>query len=473
MKNSVIPNIDVNVCKNDRCCNMALPNSHDYQSPTYHLGFPALYCKACGSNNYLLNNDDINRLIHVKLDSYHQTVTKNCPHCYSQEKRRYGKTAKGTARWQCTSCHTVFSYKHPYVNQLNKLAALADTLFIYDDFKTLINTLAISDSTFYRLLTQLLFRLTEVTRQLEHSMLPIDTQMHIVTQSMVLPCKNGSPKDEEAKLWGLISSESNSGYILLDSLNYNHLTVSEKSIYSNSEKEETIPPQDRLVDEITLRYERFFKRACTDELNYCSGSVHSKKGYILLPIVTAQIHFYELLYYFPKRTYYHYLEHEVFIRGTCLTAFGKSILDGKSHLFYLAESQNASMNYPYQLQATYSLGWWKNTWYEFYSPVNHSYRYLATLTPKNKLEQAQLSQLPATFYQSKSFIDHFNAVFNKTRLSTLAPNTIQTLFSIFRIYYNYCYLSPQNQTAAQKLSIVNKRYTLSELVMLDIDKESI
>ena len=451
---------------------MAQPNSRDYQFPTYHLGYPALYCEACGSNNPLFNNDDINRLFHAKLENYHQAVTKRCPHCYSREKRRYGKTVKGTVRWQCLSCRAVFSYKRPYINQLNKLAALADILFLYDDFKALTNELAISDSTFYRLLTQLLFRLTEVTRSLEYSMFPIDIPMHITTQSIVLPCKNGRPKDEEAKLWGLVSSESNSGYILLDNLNYSQLTVSKESIYSNSEKEENIPRQDRLVDEITLRYERFFKRTCFDKLKYCSGSVHSKKGHILLPVVTAQIHFHELLHYFPKQTHYHYLEHEVFLRGACLTAFGKSISSGKSHLFYLVESQNASISYPYQLQATYCLGWWKNTWYEFYSPVNHSYRYLATLTPRNKLDQTQLSQLPATFYQSKHFIDYFNAVFKAERLSTLTPDTIQTLFSIFRIYYNYCYINPQNQTAAQKLGIVNKRYTLSELVMMNIDKDN-
>jgi transposase-like protein len=467
-----IGEVDVNVCKSDSCHNMAQPRCSDYQSPTYHLGYPALYCKACGSNNQLLSNQDINLLLHDKLTRYAKTVIKSCPHCFSADKRRYGATLKGSIRWQCRNCRAVYSASRPSSQQLSRLSLLADRLFSGDDFKTIITQLQVSYSGFYRLLAQLNERLNEVSGQMESTGLK-PTSLHIATQSARLPCQKVDPQRDELQLWALISSESNSGYVLLENVNYTQLAVSEQSVYRSHHAAAKPVAQKRVVDEILQRYRSFFERTSLDELNYCHAAINDERGVALMPVVTAQVHFHELHSRFTDHTFYHYLEHEVLIRGACLTAFGQSIVNGQSHLFYLVESDNASINRRFRLKATYSLGWWKNSWYEFYCPADQSYRWLATLTPKNRIDPAQLSRLPATFHPSQRFIQRFRTAVGDRRLASLRPETIQMLLTIFKTYYNYCCIDSHQKTAAQKLGIVDRRYRLSQLITNELTEPSL
>lgn len=457
--------IDINVCKNDSCRNVALPGSPDYESPTYHLGFAALYCHACGGNNHLLNNEDINKLLLPKLTGFDEIILNCCPRCYGLNKKRYGKTTRGTLRWQCRCCRHVFSYKRPYINQIDRLKQLADLLFFYDDFKTVIQRLEISDSTFYRLLEQLSLLLMKITRQLERKTFN-ENDLHVATQTFTLACKNGKPATKAAKLWGIMSAHAASGYLLLTTVNYSNTEVSRESVYTPSSPPEPVSQGGRLVDQIAQRYKSFTQRAYFDELVYTSTPVSSKKGNILTPVITAQLHFHELKHYFSCPSYYHYLEHEVMVRGACITAFGRSIPDGKCHMFYLVESKNATPQTRFYLQTSYQIGWWKNVWYQFYSPANPGYKLLGLLTSKDKLEEKELNQLPATFHESESFMRYFNALFPEKRLQALSPEIIQLILSVYRAYYNYCYVNSANKTPAQKAKIVNKRYKLSELIDL-------
>lgn len=468
MKNDFLPDIDVNVCKSDSCKNMARPNCADYQSPSYHLGFPALYCCACGSNNRLLNNDDINKLVKPELEIYYQTVQGRCPCCYSREKRRYGKTAKGTVRWQCRSCRKVFSDNRPYANQTDKLKRLADLLFSCSDFKEIVRQLNVSDSAFYRLLEQLAQLLTRISRKFEQRAIG-DNEAHIANYSFTLACKNAAPSHKTAQLWGLASADARSGYQFLTSLNYTCADVSDDSVYHYYPPRESLPDDSSLIDKIARRYALFTQRASFDWLVYSDAPAASKKGRIIMPVVTAQSHFHRLKHYLPRRRYFHYLQHEILIRGACLTAFGSDIADGNARLFYLAESKNAAPHNRFQLRNRRRLGWWRNLWYEFYSPYNHSYRLLGLLTPKNQLDDWRLAQLPATFYESKSFIRYFETIFPLKRLQTLSPNVIQLIFSIYTVYYNYGYLVSAGQTPAQRAALTNRRYRLTELIDLDED----
>ncbi|MEH8441960.1 cytoplasmic protein, partial [Klebsiella pneumoniae] len=45
----------INACKTFGCRNLGLPSAAEYHFPNFRLGYPALYCAACGSYPPLFN----------------------------------------------------------------------------------------------------------------------------------------------------------------------------------------------------------------------------------------------------------------------------------------------------------------------------------------------------------------------------------------------------------------------------------
>ena len=456
--------INVNVCKSDTCQNLARVNSPDYQSPTYHLGFPALHCNACGSNNYLLSNADLKLLVLPELAKFYHRVKGVCPHCFHADKVLNGKTAKGTLRWKCKQCQHTFSLNQPYLNQITKLKQLADLLFESCDFKTLANKLAVSDTTFYRLLEQLALLVTDISQH-QYLKRSVKAPLHVATHSFQLNCKNRVQPSNTAQLWGLTSNDSLTGYVLLNTLNYTQQPIEQASFYRHqSQSAEHTPKTEQLLDKIKQRYHIFYQRPCFDQLVYTNSDVICKKGYLFQPVMAAHSHFLQLKHYYSNITYYHYLEHEVLIRGACITSFGDLVHQGNCHIFYLTESHPSDKQTDWQLKARYYLGWWKNLWFEFTSTDNNYAKALAVLTNKHKLNESLLGQLPATFKQHHHFHTCFTQHFPAKRLAALQPETIQTLLTIFTPYFNYCLTDDDKKTPAQRSGLATKRYRLSELI---------
>lgn len=456
--------LDVNVCKSDMCRNLARVNASDYQSPTYHLGFPALHCNACGSNNYLLSNDDLNLIVLPKLATFYHRTKGTCPHCFHDQKILNGKTAKGTLRWKCKQCRQTFSVKQPYLNQISTLKQLADLLFNYADFKALTQQLNISDATFYRLLEQLALLMTDISQQ-NYQKKSTPAPLHVVTNTFRLHCKNLQSQKTSEQLWGMTSSDNLSGYILLNTVNYTQHPISPESVYHHQPQTATDAPEsDQLSDDIKHRYHVFYQRSCFDQLVYTDADVSCKNGYLFQPVMAAHAHFLQLKHYYASPMYYHYLEHEVLIRGACITSFGDQVHEGNCHIFYLTESNMSGAPETWQLKARYYLGWWQNLWFEFTSETTSASRALAVLTNKHKLDESLLSQLPATFKQNNDFHAHWTRIFQAKRLATLQPETIQTLLTIFTTYFNYCVVDANQHTPAQNAGLAKRPFQPHELI---------
>ncbi|MBQ0215365.1 IS1 family transposase, partial [Proteus vulgaris] len=104
--------INVNICKTESCEHFSDVIEDVYIIPSFKLGFPAVYCNGCGGSSVLINNEDIKTLLNPYIAFFNLNINEHCPNCDSSEKIHYGKTAKGTVRYQCKKCNSVFSLKN-------------------------------------------------------------------------------------------------------------------------------------------------------------------------------------------------------------------------------------------------------------------------------------------------------------------------------------------------------------------------
>lgn len=460
---SALLGVDANVCKNSNCVNLGRSNSADYLAPTYYLGFPALHCNACGSNALLLNNHDINQLFLPELDIFQRGVLGACPTCYSQRKKRYGQTSQGTPRWQCRDCSYVFSDPYHFRRKRPQLRQLAEYLFSSQSFQQLIEKLAISYTDLYRLLKQLEM-LTQLTAlRLEQTFNGKVLYMASLTER--LACYSAH---RPVMLWSLLTGLSDSGYVLLINNNFTPDTLSEQSHYHwhFAPQQANYRPTTGGFANIMQTYQHFLQRKNFDQLSYTQSPVDYAKGTIIDPVITAYLHFNLLARYYQPAASYHFLPHEVMLRGACISAFSQSVVARQADLFYLDESTP----YPEHLRSSAHrhaerLGWWKNEWYRFID-INdpERYRALGVLTHESTFTADKLLQLPATTKRLSAFSRTFFHYFPPHRLTQLSPSSIQSLLALFRHFYNYCQPDEEGITPAQRAGLVTKRLDFCDFI---------
>lgn len=454
--------INANVCKNDRCDNFAISDAKEYVSPSHYLGFPALHCMRCGSNALLLNNNDINQIVLSKVDFYLTNVIKTCPNCYSLKSIRYGKTSQHSLRRQCKNCQTVYNDQryltNPQLQQQKKLIWLCQLMFQHKitDFKVIINKLKISYSYFYFLLEQLEFIFAKNSLCLSNQTLS-QQELNISTHSKVLIARN------HVSLWGITSVLSDSGYVLLNSLNYTEQAISLESRY-NSKSIQAIPSEKRFntIDQILLKYDRFFERKGFDRLVYHNTSFNSGNYILIEPVICAYVHFQTLKQFYHSVKTTHYLEHEIVLRSAAMISYSQKIKNHNCTIYYLHEIQKPDTNI---LSITkYKIGWWDNHWYELINTQRLTYRFMGLLTTKNKISEDEIASLPATFKMNEQFYETFFEYFPQSKLRKLSPKYLIQLLNIFTSIYNFCLCNAKQITPAQKAGICIKSLTIEELI---------
>ncbi|OCG28586.1 hypothetical protein A9G11_10180 [Gilliamella sp. wkB108] len=454
--------INANVCKNDRCDNFAVNDAKEYVSPSHYLGFPALHCSRCGSNALLLSNEDINRILLPKIDFYLTKITKACPNCYSLKSISYGKTQQHTLRRQCKVCQTVYNddscLTQQQLQQQKKLILLCQLLFADNglDFKTIIAELGISYSYFYHLLQQLEYIIAKNSLMIFKQKL-WKKVYHISTQSLIVPAKNN------VSLWGITSVLSDSGYVLLNSLNYTEQVISLQSRY-NGKNTQILSSESKLsdIDQILLKYDRFFERKSFDLLIYHSLPFTTDKYTLVEPVVCAYVHFHALRQFYHGLRTNHYLEHEIVLRSAAMTSYSQAIKHNHCAIYYLHELQPA--NADILSIAKYKVGWWSNPWYELKNAQHKTCRFMGLLTSKNKVSESEIASLPASFQMNERFYTRFYQYFPAAKLRKLSPKYLIQLLNIFTGFYNFCLLDAEQETPAQKAGITIKPLSIEELI---------
>lgn len=454
--------INANVCKNDRCDNFAISETEEYISPSHYLGFPALHCKRCGSNALLLNNDDINRILLPKIDFYLTNIINACPNCYSLKSISYGKTQQQSLRRQCKECLSVYNDQYSLtkqqLHQQKKLILLCRLFFEnkITDFHTIITKLQISYSYFYYLLQQIEFIIVKNSLCLSNRILS-QKILNISTHSKVLIARN------HVYLWNILSVLSDSGYVLLNSLNYTEQTISSESHY-NSQKKQTMQSEKELSDKnkILLKYDHFFERKGFDLLIYNNIPFDSGSYTLIEPVICAYVHFQALKQFYHSFKTNHYLEHEIVLRSAAMTSYSQSIKKDNCTIFYLHELQQTNTNI-FSIEK-YKVGWWGNYWYELKNDQQITCRFMGLLTSKNKISEAEIACLPASFKMNECFYTRFYQYFPQSKLRKLSPKYIKQLLNIFAGIYNFCLLDQEQKTPAQKVGITIKPLSIEELI---------
>ncbi|WP_193072068.1 IS1 family transposase [Pseudomonas sp. FME51] len=453
----IIKEINVNVCKTEGCEHFSEVVEDAYVIPSFKLGFPAVYCSRCGGSSVLINNEDIKILLNPYVDFFKLNINEQCPHCDSLEKVLYGKTAKGTTRYQCKCCNTVFSLKNSIdsKNLFNKIM----TLFILEaQIPTyIIKTLGITPALFYRKLSTI-EKLIEIKIRKYEQYLEKSRSYDLQTNVFTLNCRNNATKGFSNELFGMITCCSKTGYVFLPSVNWSEILVSSDSQYHNNTKKEILDnTQGVLLDNIIMRYEQINSRKSFGQIQYTDKTCSE---HIIEPVVLSHFHFLKLKFILPVNIQHHFIYHDSFIRGGCMVAYGKEIKKKHSHLYYVV-SNGSRLTSEFNYKGSYTLGWWNNKWYEFISPDKKELFYLCNLgLNKNNDIHFYTAIMPSLDY-SQLFIQSFKDKFPESFLKRLSPNTVKLLLSIYSFYYNYC-LTQDGKVPAQKIGLLKEKITIKD-----------
>lgn len=255
----------INACKTFGCRNLGLPSAAEYHFPNFRLGYPALYCAACGSYPPLFNEREFRPWLAAYLTDHARRYGYFCPVCYQRDIIRYGRNPQGTQRLQCRHCKKVWTPKFPHIA-------------------------------------------------------PIEAPRRICSVPLIAPFQGNAAGQ---KLYFLLSFDAVRGNVIHLTSNFTPFAVGESLRYrwrgGQADREET----DDIIQRISLTEMRFLQRSQFDEIQY--GSAMQKRharGNILRPVIAAHGHFKLLSQRFPEvKT--HVIAHECFLRGAAIYGMWK------------------------------------------------------------------------------------------------------------------------------------------------------
>lgn len=453
-----VKEINVNVCKTESCEHFSEVVENAYVIPSFKLGFPAVYCNCCGGSSVLINNEDIKALLNPYVEFFNLNVNEQCPNCDSSEKILYGKTGKGTVRYQCKQCNTVFSLKNnidlkSFNNKIIELLILQSQTPSY-----IIKNLNITPALFYRKLS-VIEKIMEIKARQYEKLLDKNKVYDLQKNVFTLSCRKNTTQGFSNELFGMVTCCSKTGYVFLQSVNWSEILVSSDSQYHNNTKKETLDnTQGVLLDNIIMRYEQINSRKSFGQIQY-TEKICSE--HIIEPVVLSHYHFLKLKFILPISIKHHFIYHDSFIRGGCMVAYGKEIKQKTSNLYYVV-SKRSRLTSDFNYKGSYTLGWWNNKWYEFISQDNQELFYLCNLGVNKMDDVSSYTKISPSLDYSHLFIQSFKEKFPDVFLKTLSPSTVKLLLSIYSFYYNYC-LSNESGTPAQRIELIKEKITIKSL----------
>lgn len=441
-----------NGCKAVGCTNLGNSNVEDYQK-TNRLGYPAYYCPVCGSYPPLLESTPITNLIKQNRKAFFSRSYSVCPQCVryffthrrqTTESIRYGKTAAGTERRVCSVCHTGFSTLNSH-RIANKLQSLFDVVIQANNIADIRQQSGLNSSAFYKQLKQLSDLLRQFSRKKEQEWLATKRTIAIQTTTTKINSRSGKLGKDGVSLWFLSSSESETGYQLIQThnLNFSSPTLSSSipttflgEYLPDNEEPQVASDVEDLLDVADKTYSKILDRIKFDELHYSSSTMSkSVEGVLIRPVYAAHCHFQLLKSMLRANTeIVLYLEHESFVRGACIWSFNKRVKQGSCILYYLTYSRCYKLNTDSQASRKRMLGWWNEPWVQ----TKHEWQNVrwniafGYLTHKNR-EPSELTRPD----WNQEFWDQFeNWLPESERRKTKFRITLQWL-EIYRYIYNY------------------------------------
>jgi len=436
---------DFNCCKTVHCKNFALANSADYIQKSRQLGYLSIACTSCGSYPPWINNALVEQIINEKLAANFTRKLTACPKCAqyfffskNPESTLHGYTSAGTQRKRCSLCHAVFSQTN--FKNINALRLVLSSIMANQEIKKSIKVTGLSARLYYFYLDKLAQLFVNFSRLNEEKVIR-RKHLALYTQGKVvhLAHKRG--------FYSLLTSDTTSGYILLQNNNLTRECLAKEEVYDAQENTIiSVNDKDNLETVLINRYDQHLKRKHFEQL--LVGELKPfTKCHLIYPDKLVYAHF-QLLNAFTAKTssYTHYIEHESCFRSAALMASAADIKTAKAEVYFYFPSPPASEHLKGK-----KIGWWGDKWFSnasgAYCPITANTKFNADL----KLTDTSSIAL---------FYGYLNDNLNKGINSI---NVVDNLCEIHRIIFNYCALK-NNTSRAKLLKVTDTIYTPESLL---------
>ena len=436
---------DFNCCKTVSCRNFGVVKSSDYIYKSRRLGFLSLECTACGSNPPWVNNELINSLIKEKLSFHFARKISHCRNCYQyfffndkNTAQLHGFTPAGTQRLKCKHCHRIYSQqKH---KNIDAMRAVLKSVVENIDINTALKESGLSSRLYYFYLEKLSLLLINFSRLKEQGV--IETEYIALQTEGKIMCLNS-----KRGFYTLLTSEAESGYILLQSINLTQQELQQQDIYNSTEDSNIKDnPTDNIHNKLTFHYQQTLQRKHFERL--LIGELKPiKHCHLIYPNKLVYVHFTLLRGFIRKaERYRHYIELESSIRSAVLMSAYPEIDQKKADIYYYLPFPNNR-----ETLNNKKIGWWDDRWFSFesgaYSPIT------------NTLQNGPTFRLKNTDYLN-IYYHYLDTHLNKNLNSF---NTITNFSEIHRVLFNFCH-EYEGKTAATKFNLNQVTLTPNELL---------
>ncbi|WP_369433855.1 hypothetical protein [Psychromonas sp. MME1] len=441
---------DFNSCKTVACNNFGVIASPDYIYRSRRLGYLSIECKVCGSNPPWVNNWLVASSLDEKINFHLSRKIGGCPICNhnffiggGQESIRHGFTSAGIQRKKCNHCHAVFTLPQDKNRALYQLmiAAISSAKSSHE----VIKELGISARLFYFYLNKLAIILSNFSRMLEDKgLVGDDLSLHSEGRVLQLAYQRG--------FYYLITSHSDSGYVLLQSHNLTKQKLKPEDTYSSKRNSIITSPKEQSITHILAsRYQQNMQREHFEKL--LVGELHPlSRCSLLFPSTLAYVHFQLLTAFtFRARQYSHYIEHESSLRAAALMASYPEIKQGHASIYYFLPVQDKHEH----LQGK-KMGWWKDRWFSYgegaYSPIVG--------------DELAVSDGHVIANDAADEFHHYLQRHLNDKINSLA--VLDNISEIHRVIFNYCELK-EGKSRANRMALCKQRYTPASLLDAALD----
>ena len=436
---------DFNCCKTVHCKNFAVADSADYIQQSRQLGYLSIACKLCGSYPPWVDNVLIEQLLKEKLEVHFARKLTDCPACApyfffteSPKAILHGYTSAGRQRKRCSVCQRVFT--QPYFKNRHALRLVLSSIIANQEIKESIKATGLSARLYYFYLEKLAQLFAGFSRLNEEKVMRRH-YLALYTHGKVLHLAH------KRGFYTLLSTEVDSGYIVLQTNNLTKIVLTEDDIYQS--KKNTIisvDNEDYLETRLIKRYEQNLNRKHFEQL-LVGELTPLTKCLLISPDKLAYAHF-QLLTAFTATasSYTHYIEHESCLRAAALMASSVDIKKSAAEVYYfLAHPKTGN-----DLQGK-KIGWWGDKWFSndfgAYCPIAANVKFKNDLKLKNAAS-----------------IDLFYAYLDKKMYKGInSLGVIDHLSEIHRVIFNYCDLT-NNTSRATLLGLSDTIYTPQTLL---------
>lgn len=413
---------DLNVCKSGHCVNLGEPGAPEYEFHIRPLGFLAMRCHRCSSTPPMLDNPSYLQMLNFWQQKLALYTGCCCPDCGDDNFKRFGNSAVQRPRRQCKSCFRTFSVRAPVMTaQRERVETIMRLLKCRDEGQTMANYAAEQGVHFDRASGQLSHFALSALWQRQRARL-------VATTIFTVPYKG-----KNNALWCLLSSNMETGEVLHISSTLIEVGLPEAGRYQPclDAPKPNWNEETSAISRAEEQESRFLHRAQFDRCDFGLAQVTKKGTYHALPVLTAHAHF-SLLNRLGHATGQgedvgtHCLQHEVFLRGACITQYAQCVKRHRMALLYVVGETRTSCVH----QGTRKLGWWQNHW-EWVTDTEGKQKAYSVLCGNNRLQTEQISL--ATAQAAVAYIQR-QVAYHK--IDDFTPSRVNHLLSAMAMSFN-------------------------------------